>query len=416
MKILVVGSGGREHTLSWKLKQSTRVDKVYCAPGNAGIEDVAELVDIEVNDLDGLLDFALKEKIDLTIIGPEEPLVMGIVDLFEENGLKVFGANEKAAQLEGSKEFSKEFMLRHDLATANYSSHTDYESAVAALEDFDYPVVIKADGLCAGKGVIICEDRKMAVDTLDEILNEDKFGSQGNKVVMEEFLDGIEASLLCFVSGSKIYPMESAKDYKQIYDGDKGPNTGGIGCYSPSPLFTKELNSSIDRQIEKIELGLGKDGLEFTGILFIGFMIVDGEPKILEFNVRFGDPETEVVVPRLETDLLDIFEKSLDNSLEQEDLVWSDKSCLTVVATSKNYPDTPDIGYEITFEGNIDEEIMIFHNGTRLEDGKLYNNGGRVLSITALGDTIEDAREKIYANMDKINFKGMYYRKDIGKF
>ncbi len=415
MKILVVGGGGREHTLCWKLEQSERVEKIYCAPGNAGIANIAELVDIGSNDIEDLVEFALEEEIDLTIVGPEEPLVMGIVDLFEENGLKIFGANKKAAQLEGSKEFSKEFMIRHGIATANYSSHTDYESAVEALDDFTYPLVIKADGLCAGKGVVICEDRQMALDSLDEIMNEKIFGDQGAKVVLEEFLDGIEASLLCFVSDNKIYPMESAKDYKQIFDGDQGPNTGGVGCYSPSPLFTEDLEGKIDEIIKDIEKGLVADEINLTGILFIGFMIIDGEPKILEFNVRLGDPETEVVLARLESDLVDLIEKSLDGSLVEEDLIWSNKACLTVVATSKGYPEKPELGYKITIDPSLDKDIIIFHNGTKEKNGDYYTNGGRVLSITALEDSVEAAREKIYSNIDKVDFEGMHYRRDIGK-
>ena len=416
MNILVVGSGGREHTLCWKISQSQQVNKIYCAPGNGGTSQVAENIDIGVEDIEELRDFALDNNVDLTIVGPEVPLVLGIVDSFKEKGLKVFGANQKAAQLEGSKEFSKSFMIRNDVSTARYQSFNNYDDAVAGLDSFDYPLVIKADGLCAGKGVIICEDRDMAIETLDDILNDEVFGEEGSSVVIEEFLDGIEASLLCFVSGNKIIPMESAKDYKQIYDNDKGPNTGGVGCYSPSPLFTDDLNERIDKDvIEKIEKGLTKDGLEFTGILFIGFMIVDGEPKVLEFNVRFGDPEAEVVLPRLKNDLIEVLEKTMDGRLERKDLDWDERACLTVLLTSKAYPGECETGFPIEIDESIDDSIILFHNGTRLEENKYLTNGGRVMSVTTLAKDVLEAREIIYRNIDKVQFDGVYHRTDIGK-
>lgn len=415
MKILVVGSGGREHTLCWKLSQSEVVSKVFCAPGNGGTKEVAENIDIKSNDIKKLLDFALEEKIDLTVVGPEEPLVLGIEDEFKKHNLKVFGANKSAARLEGSKEFAKEFMIKHNIDTAKYNSTNNYEEAKNIIKDYSYPLVIKADGLCAGKGVIICQTEKEALESLDEILNEKIFGDEGSKVVIEEFLDGIEASLLCFVSNGKLIPMESAKDYKQIYDNDEGPNTGGVGCFSPSPLFTDKLNSQIDKILRNIEIGLQKDNLEYTGILFIGFMIVNNEPKILEFNVRFGDPETEVLLPRLESDLYNLMIKAIDGSLKEEDLIWSKKTCLTVVLTSKGYPFEYKTGYPIDIDKSIDKDIIVFHNGSKYEDNKYLTNGGRVLSITALADDLNSAREKVYKNIKKINFEGMYHRTDIGQ-
>lgn len=415
MKILVVGSGGREHTLCWKLSQSEDVSKVFCAPGNGGTKEVAENIDIKSNDIEALLNFALKEKIDLTVVGPEEPLVLGIEDEFKKHNLKVFGANKSAARLEGSKEFAKEFMIKHDIDTAKYNSTNNYEEAKDIIKDYSYPLVIKADGLCAGKGVIICQTEEEALEALDEILNTKIFGDEGSKVVIEEFLDGVEASLLCFVSKGKLIPMESAKDYKQIYDNDKGPNTGGVGCFSPSPLFTDKLNEQIDKILRSIEIGLQKDALEYTGILFIGFMIVNNEPKILEFNVRFGDPETEVLLPRLESDLYKLMIKAIDGSLKDEDLVWSKKTCLTVVLTSKGYPLDYKTGYPINIDSSIDKDIIIFHNGSKYEDNKYLTNGGRVLSITALDRDLDSARDKVYKNLSKINFDGMYYRKDIGQ-
>lgn len=414
MKVLVIGSGGREHALCWKIAQSEQVQKIYCAPGNGGTRTVAENVDIKANEIDRLLDFALLNSIDLTIVGPEEPLVLGIVDKFEENGLRVFGPNKSCARLEGSKEFSKIFMEKYNIPTAKYRSYTDYKEAIKGLEGFTYPLVIKADGLCLGKGVIICNSKEEAKDSLKEILQDKVFGDEGKKVVIEEFLDGVEASLLCFVTDGKIVPMESAKDYKKIYDNDQGPNTGGVGCYSPSPLFTDEINKKIEKSVLKnISEGLMKEGLNFKGILFIGFMIVNGEPKVLEFNVRFGDPETEVLLPRLNSDIVKIFQKTIDGSLSHSDLIWSEKSCVCVVMTSDGYPNSYEKGKEINIHEDLDEEIIIFHNGT-IFTNKLLTNGGRVLSITALGENIQNARERLYKNMNMINFQGASYRLDIG--
>ena len=280
---------------------------------------------------------------------------------------------------------------------------------------FSYPLVIKADGLCLGKGVFICESEKEAIDILEDILNKKVFGSEGNTVVIEEFLDGIEASLLCFVSGSKIVPMESAKDYKKIFENDLGPNTGGVGCYSPSKLFTEELKLRIKKDIlNSIKLGLEKDGLNFTGILFIGLMIVKGEPKVLEFNVRFGDPETEVLMPRLKSDLVELMEKSIDGTIEEKDLVWNERPCVTVLVTSKGYPGEYKKGYPITGVDQLDQSIILFHNGTKYDGDNLVTNGGRVMSITSLGDNMEEARKNIYDNIDKVKFHGICYRKDIG--
>lgn len=417
MKVLIIGSGGREHALAWKISQSQRVDKIYCAPGNGGTKEFCENIDIKSDDIQSLLNFALRENIDLTIVGPEDPLVMGIVDLFKDNGLKIFGPDKKAAQLEGSKEYSKVFMEKHGVATAKYESFTDYESARNAIKNFSLPLVIKADGLCLGKGVFICKTIDEADEVLKDILEEKIFKDQGDKVVIEEFLNGIEASLLCLVKDGDIIPMESAKDYKKIFDKDEGLNTGGVGCYSPSPLFTKELNEKIRVQVlDKIKNGLRDENLYYSGILFIGLMIENNNPKVLEFNVRFGDPETEVLMPRLESDLIDIIEKSIDNSLVEEDLKWSQKHCLTVVATSGGYPQEYKKGYEISGFEKLDENIMVFHNGTCEREGKIYTNGGRVVSVTSLGSTIDEARENIYKNIDKVNFEGIYYRSDIGKF
>ncbi|WP_353093216.1 phosphoribosylamine--glycine ligase [Tissierella praeacuta] len=415
MKVLVIGSGGREHALCWKIAQSKRVNKIYCAPGNGGTAEIAENISINVDEIDKLVQFAMENNIDLTVVGPELPLVLGLVDKFKEKGLKIFGVNKECAEFEGSKDFSKGFMEKYNIPTAKYKTYTNLNEAIDGIKEFTYPLVIKADGLCAGKGVIICHNEKEAIDTLNNILGEKIFGSEGEKVVIEEFLDGIEASLLCVVTKDKVIPMESAKDYKKIYDGDEGPNTGGVGCFSPSPIFNHELKEKIEKNIlNNIKIGFNQEKMDFRGILFIGLMIVDGEPKVLEFNVRFGDPETEVLLPRLESDIIDIFEKTIDGTLIKSDLEWKEKACVTVVITSDGYPSDYEKGFRITGINELDKSIILFHNGTRL-DKELTTNGGRVLSVTSLGDTIEKARENIYLNIEKLQFNGMKYRKDIGK-
>lgn len=414
MKILVIGGGGREHALAFKIGQSPKVDKIYCAPGNGGTLELAENVDIGVDEIEKLLSFAKEKKIDLTVVGPELPLVRGIVDRFESEGLNIFGVDKSAARLEGSKDFSKKFMKRHGIATARYIDFDDFEKAEKGIEEFTYPLVIKADGLCAGKGVVICEDEESAKKTLKEILQDRCFGSEGSKIVVEEFLDGEETSLLCFVSGGRIIPMESARDFKKIYEGDKGLNTGGVGCHSPSTLMDKELMDKIKEDIlVKIEEGLEKDKIDFSGVLFIGLMIVDGKPKVLEFNVRFGDPETEVLMPRLDSDIVDIFQKTIDGNLREEDLKWKKEECMTVVATSKGYPETYEKGFKIEGIDKLDEDLILFHNGTKRINEDLFTNGGRVLSFTALGESLDQARKKVYSNIERVRFKGIYYRKDI---
>jgi phosphoribosylamine--glycine ligase len=416
MKVLVIGSGGREHALVYKILQSKRVSEVYCAPGNGGTAEIAKNININPKDIDLLLNFALKESIDLTIVGPEDPLVDGIVDKFEENGLRIFGPRKKGAVLEGSKLAAKEFMEKYGIPTAKYKSFKDAKEAIEALGEFSYPVVIKADGLCLGKGVLICETEEDAVKAIKEMIDEKRFGTAGETVVIEEFLTGTEASLLCFVSEGTIIPMESARDYKKIFDGDKGPNTGGVGCFSPNTIFTKELEKTINKEIlQKIKIGLEAEEMDYKGILFIGLMITKDGPKVLEFNVRFGDPETEVVIPRLKSDIVDIFQKTIDGTLRAEDLCWTDKKCVTVVATSKGYPMEYEKGKEIKGIELLDEDIILFHNGTKKVDGKILTNGGRVLSVTALGETMEEARNKAYQNIKKLYFDGISYRKDVGK-
>ena len=416
MKVLVIGSGGREHALCWKLAQSKGIHELYCAPGNGGTSLVATNVAIQPNDLERLLEFSKTNDIDLVVVGPEEPLVLGITDMFEEEGINVFGPDAFSARLEGSKDFAKEFMVRHRIPTAKYRTFTDYNKALEGIKEFSYPLVIKADGLCLGKGVVICENRDMAEQTLKEVLVDRIFGDEGQRVVIEEFLEGTEASLLCFVSHNRLFPMESAKDYKQIFEDDKGPNTGGVGCYSPSPLFNDDFKARVRTEVlDRIEKGLEEDGHSFTGILFIGFMIGEQGPKVLEFNVRFGDPETEVVLPRLESDLLNIFLHALVGDLGEEHMSWSQEACMTVVLTSGGYPGYYKKGHRIYGLPYPDDDIMVFHNGTKREGDHFVSNGGRVLSVTCSGD-MNVAREKIYRAIEEISFKDMGYRRDIGLF
>lgn len=416
MNILVIGSGGREHALCWKIAQSQRVRKIYCAPGNGGTAEVAENIDINPTEIEKLVEFAIAEKIDLTVVGPELPLVLGIVERFKEKGLTIFGVNKESSRLEGSKEFSKRFMEKYNIPTAKYKTYTELEQAIEGLKDFDYPLVIKADGLCAGKGVIICHKEDEATTALEDILKNKIFGQEGERVVIEEFLDGIEVSLLCLVTEGRIIPMESAKDYKKIYDEDKGRNTGGVGCFSPGMTFSKQLNRKIERNIlYNVKYGLESEKMDFRGILFIGIMIVKGEPKVLEFNVRFGDPETEVLLPRLETDIIEVFQKIILGKLNKSVLTWKEDACVTVVITSEDYPGEYKKGLKITGLDELDKDIILFHNGTTIKDGDLLTNGGRVLSVTSLGKTVEEARANVYSNIEKIKFDGMHYRKDIGK-
>ncbi|RKD23658.1 phosphoribosylamine--glycine ligase [Caminicella sporogenes DSM 14501] len=415
MKILVVGSGGREHTIVWKLSQSPKVSKVFCAPGNAGIAQIADVVNISDTDIDGLLSFAKDKGIDLTVVGPEAPLVNGIVDRFQREGLKIFGPNKDCARLEGSKSFAKNFMIRHNIPTAKYKEYTDVNEAIKDIGIFGFPMVIKADGLAAGKGVVIAKSEKEALNALEMIMKERKFGEAGSRVVIEEFLDGIEASILCFVDGKTIVPMVSAQDYKKAFDDDKGPNTGGMGTYSPSILFDEELEKKIEVDILKPFIkGLRDDGLDYKGIIFIGLMIANKSPKVLEFNVRFGDPETQVVLTRLETDLVEIIESILDGRLDKQEIKWSDKKAVCVVLASKGYPEKYEKGKIINGLKNIND-CLVFHAGTKFDGENIVTDGGRVLGVVALGNSIREAREIAYKNINKIDFEGKQYRKDIGK-
>ena len=416
MRILVVGGGGREHAICWKLNNESNVEKIYCAPGNAGISSVAKCIDIQDSDIENLLKFAKENQIDLTIVGPEIPLVAGIVDAFEKEGLKIFGPNKECAQLEGSKSFSKDFMIRHNLPTAKYKEYTDLDEAISEIDSFGYPVVIKADGLAAGKGVVIPENREDAITTLKEMMSDKKFGKAGDKIVVEEFLNGIETSILAFVDNDTIVPMVSSKDHKKVFEGEAGLNTGGMGTFSPSEIYTDELAKEVQEKIlDKTLEGFKKDNLNYKGILFVGLMITEDGPKILEYNVRFGDPETQSVLFRLDTDLNKIISAILDNNLKNIEINYSKEEAICVMLTSGGYPESYEKGKVISGLENLDSDIVVFHSGTKFDNGNIVTNGGRVIGITAKGKTVKEAGEKVYENIKKINFEGMHYRKDIWK-
>lgn len=414
MKILIIGGGGREHAIAWKLSNESDVKKIYCAPGNAGIANVAQCLNINDSDIDELVKFAKENEIDLTIVGPEVPLVMGIVDEFEKEGLRVFGPNKECAQLEGSKAFSKEFMIRHNIPTAKYKEYTDVEKAIEEIDSFGYPVVIKADGLAAGKGVVIPQNREEAISTLKDMMVDKKFSDAGDKVVIEEFLTGVETSILALVDNSTIVPMVSAKDHKKIYNNEEGPNTGGMGTFSPSEIYTDELSKEVDDILFKTLEGFKKDNLNYKGILFVGFMITDEGAKVLEYNVRFGDPETQSVLSRLTTDLHKIMNCIIDNKLKDIEINYTDEEVVCVMLTSGGYPDNYEKGKVIKGLSKLDKDIVVFHSGTKIVDNNLVTNGGRVIGITAKAKSVKDAANKVYENIKKIDFEGMHYRTDIG--
>lgn len=415
MKILVVGSGGREHAICYSLLKGKKVNEIYCAPGNAGISEIAQCLNIKDNDIDNLYKFAKENKIDLTIVGPEVPLVDGIVDKFEKENLRIFGPNKKCSMLEGSKAFSKEFMIKHDIPTAKYKEYMDLDEAINEIDSFGYPVVIKADGLAAGKGVVIAKDKEEGIKALREMMSDKKFGIAGEKIVIEEFLKGIETSILAFVDNNTIVPMESAKDHKKVYNNEEGPNTGGMGTFSPSNIYDEQLSHIVKKEVlDKTLKGFKDDDLNYKGILFIGLMITDDGPKVLEYNVRFGDPETQSVLLRLETDLIEIIEAILENRLNEIHIKYDEKNAVCVMLTSGGYPESYEKGKVITGLDKVDEDIVIFHSGTKIIDNKLVTNGGRVIGISAKGNSLEEASKKVYENIKKIKFEGMHYRTDIG--
>lgn len=417
MKFLVIGNGGREFAIAHTIKRFHQDATIYVAPGNGGTEDAFINVPIKVEAIEKLADFAEKEHVDLTIVGPEVPLVMGIVDYFNEKGLTVFGPNKACAKFEGSKNFTKEFLYRNDIPTARYASFTqnEVEACVAEAKKFSLPVVVKADGLAAGKGVLICNSYQEAEQSIRDIFS-GKFGDAGQTIVLEEFLNGIEASLLCFVDGQTIVPMETARDYKRALDNDKGLNTGGMGGFSPNPIITDEVQHNIKTQIlDPIIRGFQKENLPFKGVLFIGLMIDKNQPKVLEFNVRFGDPETQSVLPRLKTDLVEIMQACIDGTLKDISIEWDTQKSVTLILASKGYPESSHKGDVITGLNNLEATTILSHAGTKKVEQTLQTDGGRVLAITCLADTLEDARNKVYNEVQKIYFDGMQYRKDIAK-
>jgi len=418
MNILIVGNGGREHAIAWKLSKSPKVKKIFCASGNAGIASVAERIAVSAEDIPAIVKVAKEKNIDLAVIGPEVPLAMGIVDVLEAEGIKAFGPNKKCAQLEASKAFTKEFLLRHDIPTARYKEFTNKQEILDAIGIFGFPMVIKADGLAAGKGVVIAQTEEEAREAIEQMMGDKIFGTAGEKIVVEEFLSGIEASVLCFVDEKTIVPMESAQDYKRIFDNDEGPNTGGMGTYSPSLLFDEALEKRVMDEILMPTLrGFQADGLDFKGVLFVGIMISKDGPKVIEFNNRFGDPETQSILTRLETDLVDIFIAVTENNLDKVDIKWSDKKAVCVVLAAGGYPANYEKGHVINGLDGMEDGVLVFHAGTETGGDvgtSIVTSGGRVLGVTALADTHEMAREKAYKNASKISFEGMQYRKDIG--
>ena len=419
MKVLVIGSGGREHVICWKIAQSKKVDKIYCAPGNAGISEVAECVDIKAMEFDKLVEFAKENDIDLTVVGMDDPLVGGIVDEFEAEGLRVFGPRKNAAILEGSKAFSKDLMKKYNIPTAAYETFTSPEKAKEYLETSKYPIVLKADGLALGKGVLICETKEEAMAGVQELMMDKKFGSAGNTIVVEEFMTGREISVLSFVDGNTIKIMSSAQDHKRALDGDKGLNTGGMGNFSPSPFYTEEVDDFCKKYIYQATVDAMKaEGREFKGVIFFGLMLTNDGPKVLEYNARFGDPEAQVVLPRMKNDIIDVFEACIDGTLDKIDLQFEDNACVCVILASDGYPLAYEKGFEITGLDNFKNKdgYYLFHAGTKFnEEGKAVTNGGRVLGVTALGKTLKEARANAYEATECVGFKNKYMRHDIGK-
>lgn len=412
MNVLVIGRGGREHALAWKFAQSEKVEKVYVAPGNEGMRDVATPVDIDENDFDALVLFAKENNVELTFVGPEIPLMNGIVDRFKEEGLRVFGPNKAAAVIEGSKAFTKELMKKYNIPTAAYETFTDYEEAVQYIQKVGAPIVIKADGLAAGKGVTVAMTLEEALQATKEMLQDVKFGEASKKVVIEEFLDGQEFSLMAFVNGKTVYPMVIAQDHKRAFDGDKGPNTGGMGAYSPVPQIPESaVEEAIKTVLHPTAKAMIQENRSFTGILYAGLILTNDGPKVIEFNARFGDPETEVVLPRLENDLVDVCNAILDES--ELTLQWSEEAVIGVVLASKGYPEAYKKGDIINGLDAL-QDVIVFHAGTAMKHGDFVTNGGRVLFVACKANSLQEAKDKVYKEIGKIESDGLFYRSDIG--
>lgn len=418
MKVLVIGSGGREHAIAKKVSMSPKVSKLYCAPGNAGISECAECVDIPVHDFEGLANFAAKEGIDLTIVGPDDPLVAGVVDVFENRGLRVFGPRKNAAIIEGSKAFSKDLMKKYHIPSAAYETFEDSKKAIEYLKTSKYPIVLKADGLALGKGVLICNNYDEAVQGVKQIMEDKQFGSSGDRMVIEEFMTGREVSVLAFCDGTNILPMTSAQDHKRAKDNDQGLNTGGMGTFSPSPFYTKEIDEYCRKYIYQPTMDAMKaEGRDFIGILFVGLMLTKDGPKVLEYNARFGDPETQVVLPRMKNDIIEVFEACIDGKLDQIKLEFEDNAAVCVILASDGYPEHYEKGFPIrglqAFQGK--DDYFVFHAGTKQVGNDIVTNGGRVLGVTATGRDLKEARKKAYEATGWIEFKNKYMRNDIGK-
>ena len=416
MKILVIGGGGREHTLAWKLAQSPKVDKIYAIPGNPGMAKVAECIEgISIDDNDRIVEFAKQSAIDMVVVGPEAPLTNGLVDALEKAGIRAFGPRRNAAELEGSKSFAKMMMEKYQIPTAKFKVFNDAESARAYVREEGAPIVIKADGLAAGKGVVVAQTLEEAIAAVNNIMEDKSFGAAGSRVVIEECMVGEEASLLAFTDGETIVPMISSQDHKRAYDGDKGPNTGGMGTYAPAPVMTPDLvNQAVEKVLKPIIAGMKTEGRTYKGCLYAGLMITEDGPKVVEFNARFGDPETQVVLPLLKSDLAEIMQACCDGTLAQQNIVWSEGAAVCVVLASGGYPGKYEKGHPI--KGLDDAEAagtMVFHAGTAEKDGSVVTSGGRVLGVVAEAASIKEAVDKAYAGVGKINFQGMQYRKDI---
>jgi phosphoribosylamine---glycine ligase len=417
MRVLVIGGGGREHALVWKISQSPKVTDIYCAPGNAGTAEIATNVPIAADQIDQLLEFAQKNEIGLTVVGPEQPLVMGIVDQFQEKGLRIFGPTARAAELEGSKAFSKNIMKKYGLPTAEYEIFTSHELAQRYFDKETGPIVVKASGLAAGKGVILCRNSAEGLNAVDTIMKDKSFGEAGDQVVIEEFLEGQEVSVLAFSDGNTVLLMDSAQDHKAALDGDKGPNTGGMGAYSPAPIFTDILRQKVrDKIMLPLVRAMNSEGRPYKGILYAGLMLTKYGPKTLEFNARFGDPETQPLLVRMESDIVPLFEACIDGTLDQHELQWKPEPSVCVVMAAKGYPGSYEKGKEIS---GLDEagalpDVVVFHAGTKAEKGKVLTSGGRVLGVTATGPDTPSAIKKAYEAVAKIQWGGIHYRKDIG--
>ena len=416
MKILVVGSGGREHALAWKLAQSKRIQMVLVAPGNGGTALDARMKNVALTDPVALADFAQQEQVTLTVVGPEAPLAAGIVDIFRERGMKIFGPTRKAAQLESSKDFAKAFMERHGIPTARYQTFSDADAAHRYIDEQGAPIVIKADGLAAGKGVVVAMTLEEAHGAIDMMLSDNRFGDAGARVVVEEFLEGEEASFIVMVDGKNMLPLATSQDHKRLLDNDQGPNTGGMGAYSPAPIVTPQLHARVMREIiQPTVQGMAKDGIPYTGFLYAGLMIdAEGNPKTLEFNCRMGDPETQPIMARLKTDLVSVMEHAVAGTLNDIELDWDRRTALGVVMAASGYPDAPRKNDVITGIPEETEDSMTFHAGTALENKTLTTQGGRVLCVVGLGDSVRVAQKHAYEALDKIQFDGMQFRRDIG--